>query len=302
MTHKEAEYRRGARRWHFVRAGGTPTDIGNVALSLGNNNDPEEPGFLAAVVAGDIGPSGRNPSYFNLALNLGDKNNVQANGFLNSVLNIFGDKNVLSATSVLNNATHFFGDDNGATAANVPDPTANILRQIGGNVAFTGFGNGNAVQAGSQTTPPGGPLSIAGTLGVDDRSITQPGTGISIATPFNSTGSDTNVLATRNTQGGSLRPESTLALTAPKPHREAPCEPARWRRRTVTRPAPRPVRHRNRSRPDDHLDQKAQRHRQKHHRREGQGCQRRCGQHRAQPQVSPERSILRSPAAVILNC
>ena len=173
-------------------------------------------------MAGDIGPSGRNPSYFNLALNLGDKNNVQANGFLNSVLNIFGDKNALSATSVLNNATNFFGDDNGATAANVPDPTANILRQIGGNVAFTGFGNGNAVQAGSQTTPPGGPLSIAGTLGVDDRSITQPGTGISIATPFNSTGSDTNVLATRNTQGGSLRPDVDAGPNRPKAAQGSP--------------------------------------------------------------------------------
>ena len=131
---------------YIVRAGGTPTDIGNVALSLGNNTHPE-PDDLAAVVAGDIAPGGRNPSYFNLALNLGDDNNVQAKGFANSVLNILGNGNSLSAIGVLNNATNIFGDDNGVIAANVPDPTANILQQIGGNVAFTAFGNGNTVHS-----------------------------------------------------------------------------------------------------------------------------------------------------------
>ena len=191
----------------------TPTDIGNVALSLGNHT-PSEPGDLAAVVAGDIAPNGP-PSYFNLALNLGNGKNIQAKGFGNSVLNIFGDGITLNANGVVNNATNVFGDNNELIAANVPDPTANILRQIGGNVAFTGFGNGNIVQAGSQTAPPGGPLSIAGTLGVDDRSIIQPATGISIATPFNSTGSNTNVLATRSTQGGPLRPGVKAAISRP---------------------------------------------------------------------------------------
>ena len=61
--------------------------MGNVALSLGNDNpnlaDPDE--ARAVAVAGDI--ARRNPSYFNLALNLGDDNNVQAVGLLNSVLN-----------------------------------------------------------------------------------------------------------------------------------------------------------------------------------------------------------------------
>ena len=105
-------------------------------------------------------------------------------GFGNNVFNILGNGNSLLASGVFNNATNFFGDGNGLTAANVPDPTANILRQIGGNVAFSAFGNGNNLTAGSQTTPPGGPLSILGTLGVDDQDIDQPGTGIDIRTPF----------------------------------------------------------------------------------------------------------------------
>jgi hypothetical protein len=195
---------------YFVRAGGTPGDIGNVALSLGNNNDPDEPGLLAAVVAGDIGPSGRNPSYFNLALNLGDKNNVQAKGFANSVLNFFGNENAIAATGILNNATNIFGDQNAVGADNVPDGNANILGQIGGNVAFNAFGDRNSVLAGSQTAPPDGPLAIAGALGVDDQSVDQPGTGITIRTPFNATGSDTNVLAVGTTQGSAARPGLTL--------------------------------------------------------------------------------------------
>ena len=72
---------------YLTQAGGTSTDMGNVALSLGNDNpnlaDPDE--ARAVAVAGDI--ARRNPSYFNLALNLGDDNNVQAVGLLNSVLN-----------------------------------------------------------------------------------------------------------------------------------------------------------------------------------------------------------------------
>ncbi len=194
----------------IVRAGGTPSDIGNVALSLGNHT-PSEPGDLAAVVAGDIAPGGRNPSFFNLALNLGNDSNVQARGFANSVLNIFGNGNSLSAIGVVNNATNIFGDDNIAIAANVP--TANILQRIGGNVAFTAFGNGNTVRAGSEIAPPDGPLAIAGALGVDNRTISQPGTGITIATPFNDTGIPTTVLAASSTQGNRVGLNSTGSNT-----------------------------------------------------------------------------------------
>jgi hypothetical protein len=83
-------------------------------------------------------------------------------------------------------------------------------------VAFTAFGNGNSVRAGSQTVPPGGPLSIVGTLGVDERSVDQPGTGITIATPFNSTGSMTNVLAARSTQSNLVRPSLNATFNRPK--------------------------------------------------------------------------------------
>ncbi len=203
---------------YFTQAGGLLTDVGNVALSLGNNVEPDEPGAVDAVIAGDTGaPVTRDPSYFNLAANLGDDNNVQSQGLLNSVLNIAGNGNDVSAAlGVLNNATNLFGDDNGVVAGNVPDPTANILQQIGGNVAFNAIGDDNTVQAGSLIAPPpGGPLAIVGTLGVDAQSISQPGTGITIATPFNSTDSNTNVLAAGATQRSLVRPSLNASLSRP---------------------------------------------------------------------------------------
>jgi hypothetical protein len=170
---------------YHARAGQTPTDFGNVALGIGNNFNPD-PNILTAVVAGDIAPNGP-PSYANLALNVGDDNNVQAKGFCNSVINIFGNRNSLAAIGNLNHATNYFGDDNGVTAANVPDPAANIWQQIGVNLAFNAFGSGNDLRAGSQIAPPpGGPLAIAGVLGVDDQLIRQPDTGATIVTPFES--------------------------------------------------------------------------------------------------------------------
>jgi len=193
---------------YIARAGQTPSDIGNVALGLGFGRNPD-PLDLAAVVAGDIAPGGP-PSYFNLALNLGDDDNVQAKGFGNSALNFFGTGNQVDdannplggifASGIFNNATNIFGNYNGLTAANVPDPTANILRQIGGNVAFNFFGSRNNFTAGSQTAPPGGPLSIVGALFANDQTVDQPGTGITIRTPFNATPSPTNVLAAAGPQ------------------------------------------------------------------------------------------------------
>jgi hypothetical protein len=168
---------------HLARAGQTPTDFGNVALGLGNNFRPD-PNELSAVVAGDVAPNGP-PSYINLALNIGDNNNVQATGLGNSAINIAGSENSIGASGFLNNGTNLFGSDNSIIAANVVDPATNILRQIGGNVGFTAFGNGNSVTAGSLIAPPqGGPLALAGVLGVNDVIVLQPTTGINIATPF----------------------------------------------------------------------------------------------------------------------
>ena len=169
---------------YVAQAGGRPTDIGNVALGLGLGRSPD-PNELAAVAAGTISPGGPS-TYFNLAVNLGDDGNVQTTGFLNSVLNIFGNRNSLATSGVFNNATNFFGDDNSLGASNVPDPTANILRQIGGNVAFNLFGSRNNLTAGSQIAPPpGGPLSIVGAIEANGQTVDQPGTGITIKTPFN---------------------------------------------------------------------------------------------------------------------
>ena len=198
---------------YIVQAGGTPSDFGNVALGLGIGRaaDPNE---LAAVAAGVITPNGP-PSFFNLAVNLGDSGNIRAQGFANSVLNIFGNGNSLNANGVINNATNIFGNDNGLIAANVPDPTANIFRQIGGNVAFAIFGDGNDVTAGSQATP-GGPLSIRGALGANGQVVNEPGTGITIKTPFNATAPGAGVLAARSKQSTLVRPSLNAAPSSPK--------------------------------------------------------------------------------------
>jgi hypothetical protein len=190
---------------YAAQAGGKPTDIGNVALGLGFGRNPD-PNVFAAVAAGSIAPGGPS-TYFNLAANLGDDGNVQTTGFANSVLNIFGNRNTLGTSGMLNNATNFFGDDNSLGASNVPDPTANILRQIGGNVAFNFFGSRNNFTAGSQIAPPpGGPLSIVGGIGASDQTVNQPGTGITIRTPFNAADGPTSVLAAAGTQRSVLRP------------------------------------------------------------------------------------------------
>ncbi len=177
-------------------AGGTPADIGNIALNLGDNN---------RVITGDAlgNPPTRQPSYFNLGSNIGDGNFILTRGLANSGLSIFGDRNSLLAEGVFNNATNFFGDDNDLLASNAPDPAANILRQIGGNVVFSGFGDRNTLGAGP------GPFSILGALGVDDQIASQPGTGITIRNPFNTpvSSSFTNSdLATRGTQTSGANP------------------------------------------------------------------------------------------------
>ena len=172
---------------YIVQAGGTPSDIGNVAIGLGvgRSTDPNE---LAAVAAGVITPNGP-PSFFNLAVNLGDTGNIQAQGFGNSVLNIFGNRNALAASGMFNNATNFFGDDNVLIASNVPDPTANILRQIGGNVAFSMLGSNNEVRSGAAAGGGNGPLAIAGAIAVDGQegasAVRNNNFGIELRTPFN---------------------------------------------------------------------------------------------------------------------
>ena len=126
---------------------------------------------------------------------------------------------------MFNNATNFFGDDNILIADNVPDPTANILRQIGGNVAFNLFGSRNNLTAGSQIAPPpGGPLSIVGAIEANGQNVNQPGTGITIKTPFNADSSPP-VLAARGTQGV-VRPSLSATLNRPKAAQESLSRPS----------------------------------------------------------------------------
>ena len=136
-------------------AGETPSDIGNVALGLGNNN---------VTTAGvTLGPSTGSPSYFNLGLNLGDDNNVLVlEGLGNSGINVGGAENNLLSAGVVNNVTNFFGSRNDIAAVNQPAPDANILQQLG--------------------------LNVVGTFFVDDKTVSSvPGPfEINIRTPFNS--------------------------------------------------------------------------------------------------------------------
>ena len=53
-------------------------------------------------------------------------------------------------------------------------------------------------------------------LGVDHQSVDHSGTGITIKTPFNSTGSSASVLAARGTQGSLVRPSLNAAVNQPK--------------------------------------------------------------------------------------
>jgi hypothetical protein len=84
---------------------------------------------------------------------------------------------------VLDNATNVFGNNNTVEAFNLPlDLPTDIpsslsginLSDIGGNVAFNAFGNGNTVIAGL------GPFAIAGLIGGTDQTVIQETTGIHI--------------------------------------------------------------------------------------------------------------------------
>ena len=60
-----------------------------------------------------------------------------------------------------------------------------------------------------------GPLSVAGAINVFQQSVSQSGPGITIATPFNDTGSNTNVLAAGGTQRNLFRPSLNASLSRP---------------------------------------------------------------------------------------
>ena len=60
-----------------------------------------------------------------------------------------------------------------------------------------------------------GPLSIAGAINVIQREISQEGLGVTIATPFNATGSNTNVLSAGATQRSLVRPSLNASLSRP---------------------------------------------------------------------------------------
>jgi hypothetical protein len=153
-----------------AQAGGTPTDTGNRAVNIGNGTAL---GDSYTVATGN----------FNVARNFGDNNFVAAQGLLSSAFNIVGNGNTVFAYGVLNNATNIFGSNNTVEAFNLPlnlplDLPSSLAgidpADIGGNVAFNAFGNGNTAIAGL------GPFAIAGLIGQTDQTVTQETTGIHI--------------------------------------------------------------------------------------------------------------------------
>ena len=142
--------------------------IGNIAANVGSNS---------TVLAGGVG---------NLAANFGDgtktaPNLVAASGIFNTAFNTLGAGNIVAAQGVGNSAANFFGDNNIVQAAGgTPDLQNPLKSTFGGNFAFSSGGSKNKVTAG-----PSGPFSIAGVLGLSNKTVTQNGTGVNIKSVLN---------------------------------------------------------------------------------------------------------------------
>ena len=104
-------------------------------------------------------------------------------------------------------------------------------------MAFNFFGSRNNFTAGSQIAPPpGGPLSIVGGIGANGQTVNQPGTGITIKTPFNAD-SNPPVLAARGEPDEPPPPQPQRGAQGPRPRKTASPAPASTRRLT-TSPSP----------------------------------------------------------------
>ena len=178
-------------------AGSEPLDIANFAFNFGNATD----GATSGVEASD--------GAVNLAANLGGNANTTANGpedmeifagqgFGNSAINVIGNRNtVFSGGGFLNNATNL------GNPFTFPNGSDNTVTSGPGNLslAFNGqgiFTEGSCDALCGNTVESVGPLSIAGAADVIQRTSAGTEPGITLATPFNDTGSNTNVLAAGN--------------------------------------------------------------------------------------------------------
>jgi hypothetical protein len=162
-------------------------------------------------------------SLFGFALGLGPGTIARAQGFFVGAISVGLGNTPTDLTAAAATGAFTLAYAGGANATTLTRGNlalavgqgSNTFTQAGGtpvdvgNVALN-LGNGNVVHAGSQIAPPrGGPLAIAGAIGVSNRTFSQPGFGVTLATPFNNTGSNTNVLAAGGTAGNRVRLNST---------------------------------------------------------------------------------------------
>jgi hypothetical protein len=154
-------------------AGDGPKGIAQTAIALGNGSQ---------AYAGTAGLGGAYPGFpnpiANLAVNVAinpnnDTSAAVALGNANVAINLGGVTSTLvEAIGSFNTAVNLFGSTNQAYAANFND--LNNLPAAFANFAFTVFGSGNNVEAG------GGPLTIAGSIGQTNTTVTKKGPGFNI--------------------------------------------------------------------------------------------------------------------------
>jgi hypothetical protein len=127
---------------------------------------------------------------FNAAINVGSDNSVNAVGGLNGAFNLGGNNNSVTALGAANTATQIGGSGNTVTAI-----AGNGVLNPGLSSGFSIGGDNNTVQAGELNLmtlqPDGGPLAIAGAIGMNNHDgttlpvITQVGPGVNIKTALN---------------------------------------------------------------------------------------------------------------------
>lgn len=162
-------------------AGVLSNDVGNLAVNITPAKGPSQ------ALAGGGSPFGTGVG--NVAVNLGGPNTiVDAVGQFNSAINADGATNIVAAAGSLNRARNFGGSNNYVSAS------AGTSRSPGLSSAYNVLGNNNIVNAGTVGNPKsGGPLAIAGTIGVSNRNgapghkppVTQQHSGLNIKTPVN---------------------------------------------------------------------------------------------------------------------
>jgi hypothetical protein len=203
----------------FAQAGHSGGDFFNVAVNVGSANEPGQ----SAVEAGD--------GAGNLATNIlgnGDSNTamtVRALGNGNRSINVSGNRNLVEAVGSLNSAINVGnpitipnGSDNTVIAGTTESPAFlsvafNVQRLLSEPCSTL---CANTVNAGP------GPWAVAGAVGVVNRSVSEQGPGVTVATPFNSNGtSNANAFAADGSTANLLRSSPKFSPARPSHLRPA---------------------------------------------------------------------------------